>query len=196
MDRLNFDDRLNSLHSNQTLFKRLLVLMIGANVILSLVLCSTINKEKIILVPQVAPEYKLWISQNQVSNEYLSQLSRNVLDLMLNITPENVTAQHQEILHLVTPKYTASLKDKLSKIAKLITTNNISQNFYISNVKILHSKNTVYIVGTLNEYIDQTLVSTTNKIYKLSFAVNNYGVSLNNFELINDNAPELRDIRL
>jgi hypothetical protein len=38
MDRLNFDDRLNSLHSNQTLFKRLLVLMIGANVILSLVL--------------------------------------------------------------------------------------------------------------------------------------------------------------
>ncbi len=147
-------------------------------------------------MPQVAPEYKLWISQNQVSNEYLSQLSRNVLDLMLNITPENVTAQHQEILHLVTPKYTASLKDKLSKIAKLITTNNISQNFYISNVKILHSKNTVYIVGTLNEYIDQTLVSTTNKIYKLSFAVNNYGVSLNNFELINDNAPELRDIRL
>jgi type IV conjugative transfer system protein TraE len=196
MDKFNFDDKLNSLERNYITFKRLLLVSMLGNLVLVFILLATINKEKIILVPQVAPEYKLWIAQTQVSNEYLSVLSRNIVDLMLSITPSNVEAQHQELLKLIASKYQADLKTKLSNISKVITQNNISQNFYIQNIKIIHGKNIVYINGSLNEYIDKTLASTTNQIYKLSFIVGNYSVQLVNFELVNEKDDQLRGLGL
>ena len=196
MDKFNFDDKLNSLERNYITFKRLLLVSMLGNLVLVFILLTMINKEKIILVPQVAPEDKLWIAQAQVSNEYLSALSRNIVDLMLSITPSNVEAQHQELLKLIASKYQADLKTKLSNISKVITQNNISQNFYIQNIKIIHGKNIVYINGGLNEYIDKTLASTTNQIYKLSFIVGNYSVQLVNFELVNEKDDQLRGLGL
>ena len=196
MQKFNFDEQVNRLQSHHLLFKRLFLFMTALVLVLVIMLFKTLNTERIILVPQVAPEYKLWVGQAEVSNEYLATLSRNVLDLMLDITPNNVTAQHAEVLRLVAPKYTAQLKSKLDTIAKLIVTNNISQNFYISDIKIMHSKNFVYIAGDLNEYFDQSLNNTGNRIYKLSFTVNNYGVMLNNFEILESNDPQLKDMHL
>lgn len=196
MDKFNFDDKLNSLEQNYIIFKRLLLISMLGNLILLFVLITNINKEKIILVPQVAPEYKLWVAQSQVSNEYLSTLSRNIIDLMLNITPFNVEAQHQEILQLIASKYQADLKTKLSSISKTIIQNNISQNFYIQNIKIIHGKNLVYINGNLNEYIDKTLASTATQVYKLSFKINDYRVQLIDFELVNEKDSQLKGLGL
>ncbi len=196
MDKFNFDDKLNSLERNYVTFKRLLMISILGNLVLLFILITTINKEKIILVPQVAPEDKLWVTQSQVSNEYLSILSRNIIDLMLNITPFNVEAQHQELLKLVASKYQSDLKIKLSNISKVIIENNTSQDFYIQNIRIIYGKNMVYINGILNEYIDKTLASTTNQIYKLSFKINNYGIQLSDFELINDKDSQLKGLDL
>ena len=196
MDKYNFDEKINTIMRNHLLFKRLVFIEIIAIIILLLILGSVINKKIVILVPQVAPEYKLWVGQSQVSNEYLTTLSRNVMDLMLNITPYNVDAQHQEILNIVASEYQAPLKAKLLNIAKIIHENNISQNFYIEKISIIHDKSVVYISGNLNEYIDKTLASVVNQIYKLTFKASNYGVSLVNFELIDDKDPQLKDIRL
>lgn len=196
MDKFNFDQQFNALERNYALFKRLLSLSILANIVLVIVLMMCINREKIILVPQVAPETKLWIGQQQVSNNYLTILSRNVLDLMLNATPDNVDAQHQEVLKFIDSKHEALMKGKLANIAKVIRENNISQNFFINTVKIIHNKNIVFIRGTLDEYIDQTLSSSVGQIYKLTFKVQNYGVQLDTFELINNNDPQLKDINL
>ena len=196
MDKYNFDEKINTIMRNHLLFKRLVFIEIIAIIILLLILGSVINKKIVILVPQVAPEYKLWVGQSQVSNEYLTTLSRNVMDLMLNITPYNVDAQHQEILNIVASEYQAPLKAKLLNIAKIIHENNISQNFYIEKISIIHDKSVVYISGNLNEYIDKTMASVVNQIYKLTFKASNYGVSLVNFELIDDKDPQLKDIRL
>lgn len=196
MDKYNFDEKINTIMRNHVLFKRLVFIEIIAIIILLLILGSVINKKIVVLVPQVAPEYKLWVGQSQVSNEYLTTLSRNVMDLMLNITPYNVDAQHQEMLNVVASEYQAPLKAKLSNIAKIIHENNISQNFYTEKISIIHDKSVVYISGNLNEYIDKTLASVVNQIYKLTFKVSNYGVRLVNFELIDDKDPQLKDIRL
>jgi len=115
---------------------------------------------------------------------------------MLNVTPDNVDAAHQEVLKFIASKHEALIKSKLANIAKIIHENNISQNFFINTVKIIHNKNTVFIRGTLAEYIDQTLASQVGQIYKLTFKVQNYGVQLDTFELINNNDPQLKDIDL
>ena len=71
------------------------------------------------------------------------------------------------MLNIVASEYQAPLKAKLSNIAKIIHENNISQNFYIEKISIIHDKSVVYISGNLNEYIDKTLASVVNQIYKL-----------------------------
>ena len=101
MDKRNFDKALNTREQRYMISKKLNVCLMGINLILAVGLVMSINREKIILVPQVAPEMKLFVTQSQVSNSYLSELSRNVLDLLLNVTPNNVDAQHQELLKLV-----------------------------------------------------------------------------------------------
>jgi type IV conjugative transfer system protein TraE len=196
MDKYNFDEKINTVMRNHLLFKRLVFIEIIAIIILLLMLWFNINKKIVVLVPQVAPEYKLWVGQSQVSNEYLTTLSRNVLDLMLNITPYNVDAQHQEMLNIVSSEYQAHLKSKLSNIAKIIHENNISQNFYIEKISIIHNKNIAYINGNLNEYIDKTFSAVSNQTYKLTFKVSNYGVKLMNFELIDDKDQQLKGIGL
>ena len=196
MDKNNFDTRFNKVKKDAQLFKRLTQWMLGANILLILTLMTTINKEKIVLVPQVAPEDKLWVTNSQVSNEYLSILSRNLTSLLLDVSPVNVKAQHAELLKFVAADYTDLMKAKLDDIGKVITENNISQNFFINNIKIIHGKNVVYLNGTLNEYIDKSLSSSTGQIYKLTFKVKNYSTQLTNFELIKAGDPQLKDLGL
>jgi len=195
MEKLNFDEQINRLRKNHLLFKRLLGGMVLANILLLLILMWTIDKEKLVLVPQVAPEYKLWVMQSQVSNEYLAVLSRNITDLMLNVTYSNVDAQHKEVLRMVSSRHIATLQSQLAGIAKAVTDNHISQNFYINSIKVVNNKNVVYITGSLNNYIDRTLASSVEHIYKLTFDVANYGVQLTNFELIDANDPQMKDLK-
>jgi conjugal transfer pilus assembly protein TraE len=120
-------------------------------------------------------------------------MSRNVLDLLLDITPSNVSAQQQALLNMVAPKYRATLKNKLADIADQLTKNNLSQNFYIQSIRIRKGKPIVYITGTLNQYIDKNSASETTQIYKLTFNVSNYNVQLENIETLEQNDPQLRD---
>ncbi len=194
MDKFNFDKQLNSLQRNHGLYKKLLILMFVINIALIFVLSKTVGQEKIILVPQVAPEYKLWVSSNQVSNEYLAVLSRNVMDLLLNVTPINVQAQHKELLNIVASQYQALLQNKLAKISQPLQQNNISQNFYINNIRIIKGKPIVYIYGTVNDYLDKTLTSSNEQIYRLTFDTQNYGTKLSNVELIDNTDAQLKDL--
>lgn len=193
MERRLSDQEMLILQSKYKSTKKYLNWMIVSNVILAGVLAFNINREKLVVVPQVAPEFKMWIEKSQVSNEYLVAMSRNVLDLLLDITPSNVSAQQQALLNMVAPKYRAALKSKLDDIADQLTKNNLSQNFYIQSIRIRKGKPIVYITGTLNQYIDKNSASETTQIYKLTFTVSNYNVQLENIETLEPNDPQLRD---
>lgn len=195
MDKFNFDAQINALRGNYQTFKKYLLLMILANIILVITLVFSMNRERVVIVPQVAPEYKMWLKTSQASPEYLNVISRNMLDLLLNISPHNVNAQHQELLRMVTAKYRAELQAKLTDIAKQIIQNNLSQNFYIENIRIINGSNIAYVRGTLNQYIDKNMAKSFTQTYKLTFGVNNYLAQLNNIELIPDNDPQLRDVK-
>ncbi len=193
MDKYNFDVEIKALKNNYQIFKKYLLWMIIANVILVIALVFNINRETIVLSPQVAPEYKLWIKKSQASPEYLNSLSRNTLDLLLNITPNNVNAQHQELMRMVVSQYRNELQFRLTEIAKQISQNSLAQNFYIENIRIINDSNTVYIRGMLNQYIDRNVFSSNIQTYKLTFVVNNYMIQLQNIELIPENDPQLRN---
>ncbi len=193
MERRLSDQETLVLQSKYKSTKKYLNWMIVSNVILAGVIAFNINRERIVISPQVAPEFKMWVEKSQVSNEYLVAMSRNVLDLLLDITPSTVSAQSQALLNMVAPKYQAALKSKLDDIAEQLTKNNLSQNFYIQSIRIRKGKPIVYITGTLNQYIDKNSASETTQIYKLTFTVSNYNVQLENIETLEPNDPQLRD---
>jgi len=195
MDRTNFDYKINALKKQDTLYKKIIAGLILANILLVIILGMSFHREKIILVPEVAPEDKIWVTNSQVSNEYLNTISRNVMDLLLNVTPENVDAQHDELLRIVASKYRPLLMSKLDEFAKGIKANNISQNFYIDSIRIIQDSGVVYINGTLREYIDNTLSHSTNQVYRLNFRVQNYNTVLDSFELVPANDPQLKDLQ-
>lgn len=195
MDKKKFDKAVADSRSNSATLKKYLTLMIISNVILAFVAIFSINRERVVMVPQVNADYKMWISKSQVSPEYLNVLSRNMLDLLLNITPNSVNAQQAELLRSIDPKYRDVLQAKLTDISSQLIQNNLSQNFYIDSIRVLNKGNIVYVKGTLNQYIDKVMSNSNTQIYKLSFNVTDYTVKLTNIELIPENDPQLRDIQ-
>jgi len=195
MDKKKFNQAVVDSRSNSSMLKKYLMIMVISNVILVLALVFNINRERVVIVPQISPEFKMWISKSQASPEYLNVLSRNMLDLLLNITPNSVNSQQTELLRSTDPKYRDVLQTKLTDISSQLIQNNLSQNFYIDSVRVLTKGNIVYVKGTLIQYIDKTMSNSSQQIYRLSFNVTNYMVKLTNIELIPANDPQLREIK-
>lgn len=195
MDKFNFDVKINNYEKNEILYKKIVLGQLILNIVLVIWLIISYSHEKIILVPEVAPEDKIWVTNSQVSNEYLNTIGRNVMDLLLNVTPEDVDSQHAELLKMVASKYRPVLIPKLADLAKNIKENNISQNFYIDSIRIIQDSGVVYINGELREYIDNTLSHSTNQIYRLDFKVQNYRTVLQGFELVPADDPQLKDLQ-
>ena len=194
MDKKIFSKRIEKIQSSGQGYKRLSQIMVVSNILIGIALLSTINKEKIILVPQVAPEMKMWVSQSQASPEYLSMLTRNALDLLLNVTETSIDAQQAALLSLVAPKYREDLKQKLINITGQVKTNNISQNFYIESIKVILNKNQVFVMGHLNQYVDKNNVSTSQQFYKITYQTGNYSFFIKGIELLDPSSPELKGL--
>ena len=194
MDKKVFESHKSSIAMNNQLFRRIILLLALTILVLVVSLMLCINREKIVLVPQVSPETKMWVSSTNVSNEYLTMLSRNIMDLMLNLTPDTVIAQHKQVLRLVDSQDSKDITAKLAEISQIITKSNISQNFFIKDIRIINKKHVVYISGELQEYIDTTLSSSVKQIYKLTFRVSDFAALLDNFELIKPDDSQLKGI--
>lgn len=195
MDKHIFDEELQRLRKSANANKKNFILMVVANIVLAVTIAVNYNRERVVIVPQVAPEDKIWLNKSQASVEYLSIFSKNMLDLLLNITPETVKSQHKELLRWVAPKSRDILEAKLMNIDQQLISNNLSQNFYIRQIRVVNKKNIVYVTGTLNQYIDKSLATEQTQTYKITYKVSNYTVQLSDFEQIADNDKQLRDLK-
>lgn len=194
MDKQLFDEELTRLRKAASTNKKNFVLMVVSNVVLAVIIAFNYNRERVVIVPQVAPESKIWVSQSQASLEYLTIMSKNMLDLLLNITPETTKSQHKELLRWVAPKSRDLLESKLASIDQQLISNNLSQNFYVRNIRVVNNKNIVYVNGTLSQYIDKNLATENSQTYKITYQVSNYNVQLLDFEQVADNDPQLREV--
>lgn len=194
MDKQLFDEELTRLRKAASTNKKNFVLMVVSNVVLAVIIAFNYNRERVVIVPQVAPESKIWVSQSQASLEYLTIMSKNMLDLLLNITPETTKSQHKELLRWVVPKSRDLLESKLASIDQQLISNNLSQNFYVRNIRVVNNKNIVYVNGTLSQYIDKNLATENSQTYKITYQVSNYNVQLLDFEQVADNDPQLREV--
>lgn len=66
---------------------------------------------------------------------YIEQLGLSFVALRLNVTPETVDAQHQQLLRYVLPASQNSLKVHLAEDAKRIKDNNVNSTFYMTSMR-------------------------------------------------------------
>lgn len=141
------------------------------NFLFIITIMLSIGHEKIILMP---PEINrsFWVSSNQVSAEYLSEMGLFFTNLRFNVTPHNVDLQRDIFLRYVHPKEYADIKTALLLEADHITKEHISMAFYPVNIEVDTQKWLVRITGDLAANLGTTTLPTQRITYLITFSYN------------------------
>lgn len=143
------------------------------NILLSIGMISMIGHEKIILVPpKIAQTF--WVGHNDISPEYLSEMSHFFVALRFNIAPSTIENQQEILLRYVSPEYYESLKVELINEAGRMTREHITTTFYPVDVKVDTRHLEALVTGDLLTTVGANQLPVRRVIYKISYSHNNY----------------------
>ena len=126
------------------------------------------NEQKVVVTPMLyhAP---FAVSQNQSDASFLEQMALSFISLRLNVTPETVDAQHDQLLKFVYPASQNDLKILLAEDAKRIKENNVNSCFYWTFARAYPIENRVEVRGELKTWIGNSRPYSDFKHYVLQF---------------------------
>ncbi|KJX15464.1 conjugal transfer protein TraE [Enterobacter hormaechei subsp. xiangfangensis] len=99
----------------------------------------------------------------------MEQMGLSFVSLRLNVTPETVDAQHEQLLKYVYPASQNNLKIQLAEDAKRIKDNNVNSSFYWTFVRAYPVENRVEIRGELKTWIGDSRPYSEIKHYVIQF---------------------------
>ena len=140
--------------------------MLFANILL---VGGILNKEqKVILVP---PEINktLWVTNKEVSKEYLEEMAIFLSHLLLDQSPTSSKLKRDMLLKYISPSYYNALFGKIIKQEEYLSQNNISTRFSIKEIEANSKQNKVLIVGEQENYVADKKVGKVSASYKMSF---------------------------
>ncbi len=149
-------------------YQRLSYILAAVVLLLLLMLFKLIGHERTVILP-LAIESPFWVSQNQVSDSYLNEMSRTFAWLLLNTTPDIVSQQQATLLRYVHPKDYSTVKAKLDQDAQQIKRENISSTFYPSTQTIDTQNLHVILQGELQLRAGQGEIIKQAKTYHLQY---------------------------
>jgi type IV conjugative transfer system protein TraE len=184
MRKTDFDATIGKLKRDSLWSKQLIIIMAILNIILAILLYTNFNYEKVIIVPSSNPENSYWIKNDTISPEYMEAMGRDLLYLSLNVSPETVKRQYEAFLKFVTPNLRSYIVEDLKKSAENIVTNDISQVFYIDQMKAIIAKQTIYASGYLKTYVNNQQVTNVQQLYKIQFKNEDLTVKVEQYRLL------------
>jgi len=143
------------------------------NVLLGIGIILMVGREKVILVPPKITD-TFWVSNNNVSSEYLSEMSSFFTLLRFNIAPNNNENQREILLRYISPEYYELLKIELINEAERMTKEHIITAFYPVDIKIDLRHLEALVTGDLITTIGANQLPVKRTIYKISYSYNNY----------------------
>jgi type IV conjugative transfer system protein TraE len=109
------------------------------------------------------------IINGKMSPAYVEALTRDVVNLMLNITPANVEYATKSILKITHPKFYGHLKTALNDRSKDVINRRISVYFSPQSITPTQDQNGVFVVGKLSTYLGKEEVSSEEKTYSITY---------------------------
>lgn len=125
---------------NKLLAQRNGYLVLSAGLLLVCLLLSTmvlrlIGRERTIIVPPVVHS-SFWVDHQEVSPEYLAEMTNFFAQLRLTVNPSNAAYQREALLRYTDPSYYGALKNELVAEADHLEASHISLAFYPVNLQV------------------------------------------------------------
>lgn len=138
------------------------------------------SKKTIVLVPN-SLSGKTTITSQSPSIEYVEAFSRDVINLMLNVTPDNTEYANQQILKITHPAFHGVLKQELEARKEDINKRKITTYFSGQNLVVNLEQDQVLVSGVLNTLLGKELVSKESKTYFLGYKYSGFGLQIVDF---------------
>lgn len=161
----------NTFAENRMLKFTILVLL-AAVLILSVCVVTTMNKERVILVPPVINS-KVMITGDSASEDYLREFTRYIVNLALTYNPVNARSQFSELLAVYDPAGFPNARKELYELADKIENTRASSAFHIQSMMNNPDKNQVEVLGAKMTYIGEMKADIVQATYILEYRFDN-----------------------
>jgi len=146
----------------------------------------------VILVPN-SFNSRLRISNKKISDDYLEAISRDIITIMLNITPDNIQYAEDNILSLIHPSFYGGIKEQFNQLRLNIKKRKLSMVFYPSQIIINSSNLTSTIKGELRSYIGKKEVNRKQTSYQIGYDYSAGKLTIINFYELSENQKKYGD---
>jgi len=138
------------------------------NLVQAITTASLVGHTRIVVVPPQIKE-PFWIEPDNVSEEYLRQMTDYFLTLILNVTPATTELKRAMILRSVHPKSYGLVKEQLLTDETEIKKRQISRFFVPITYEINQAARWVKVQGDLTILVGQQPVSVERVQYRLQY---------------------------
>lgn len=147
------------------------------------------HDKEIILVPN-SLDQDTSIINGKMSPAYLEALTRDVVNLMLNVTPANVEYSTKSILKIAHPKFYGELKTSLQSRSQDVMNRRISVFFSPQSISVGDDRSSVIVMGKLSTYLGKEEVSMEEKIYSITYKIEGFKPLVLDFHEVDPKAKE------
>lgn len=160
-------------------FMRLLVFLIAAVTIYNTVTVrQVLNTERIVIIPRGLNE-KATVAQAYLSDSYIKQLVRNVIDTGFNYHPSNAKSQFDDLLTMFAPEAHQEAFNTFYDLGEAVVKANISSIAYIQDIAIDPDKKEINVTVISRKYKEDKKLED-----KLKGIVINYKIANSQLQLL------------
>ncbi len=143
------------------------------------------KNERVIVVPAYLKQ-SFWAEGENISKEYLEEMSLFFANLMLNVSAESMSYQREVVLRYVSPEFHGDLKHRLIDEEDKMRQQGLTTTFRAQEVKADVKSGEVIISGTLSQYISGNRVGQVTESYKAIFEYSSGILLLKGFEVVDE----------
>ena len=138
------------------------------------------GERSVVLVPS-SLSGEVSLSNKRVSSAYLENITRDVMNTLLDVTPDNANYSAEQILKITHPQFYGELKQSLNKRTQEVVSKKITTSFYAKTMVVNSAKNQVFVSGKLATYLGTKMVLEEERTYSISYEYNNFKLLIVDF---------------
>jgi conjugal transfer pilus assembly protein TraE len=172
MEIIKYVEERNKLIAGNRLLKLALILL-GIGLVLNAFITYSLSKRaRTIIVPPVI-NTRFELSGYRLSDEYVKLMTRYIMDLSANYTPQTARANFDELLSLYDPDASGEGRKTFYKLADTVETAKVTASFFIRKITIDEGKRQILVEGQKRLSANEQKVEEGQEGYLIEYGNNN-----------------------
>jgi conjugal transfer pilus assembly protein TraE len=162
----------SNLVGENRLLKFFIVLIGVAVVVNSFYVHKAMNQQRTVIIPVGGlTGERIELQGDVLSDSYVRLMSRYVMGLFMDYTPDSANGQYSELLEIFSSGAYPEYKERLITLADDIKTTKVSGSFSIQ--KITHHGDVIEVSGIKKQFLESSLASDEVVTYRIKYEVVN-----------------------